>query len=195
MEKAFSTNQFFPEVQKFVENRLAIEMQAIDLERSRLNQQMNDEIESAKQRRLSEIASRMQEILESDSSNANEYQALAPALYTKYSLKHPRRKAKKLKTKLPKLSAKDPLLKKTDILYDLSLAHPTSNLNMKKQLDQDINNIPQKCKLSLNSGQKWMVETQPAGENLIKLTFCDGSHSFLHQTEQSSYGLKFEPIN
>ena len=184
-------NDFSPEVQKFVTNRLKIEMQAIDLERTRLHQQMNDEIEIAKQRRLSEIASRMQEIFELDSENANEYQEIAPALYKKYSLKHPRRKAKKIKSKFQRLSMKGSALKKIDVLYDLSSANKKSSTNTQKNLE--ISNLPQTCNLVLNSGQKWIVETQPIDKNLVQLTYCDGSHSYIHQTEQSSYGIKFEP--
>lgn len=172
-------------VQEIVQKKIEIEMRSINAERARLEKQMLEEIEFAKQRRLADIESRMQDILDADNSFHSEYEALAPDFYLKFTLKHSKHKPIKPKGKPRRIQPKDTPVKKINILNDLALFSPTSLNNSKSNFPQNYG----ESQLILNSGQQWDVNIQPVSSNITKLTYFDNSNSFISRIDQKTIGL------
>jgi hypothetical protein len=186
---AISNVKLSPEAAEYVSKRMAEEMLSIDRERDRLVKAMDDEILHAKQRHLYNICGRMQECAQMDDLNPAVYQELYPDVFCRFSQKGTRQRMR-TKPKLRKPATDAALLglpiSRTDLLLDLNGRLPT-----KRDFSQTTDEI---ALMTTFHRQKWVVHRKDLGENLMKITYFDGSSSLLTDTDVRTLGISFAPL-
>ena len=179
-----------PKATEFVRLRIQQELNTIQKDRDRVIHTMKDQILHMKQCLLYDLCSKMQNIAFADQSNLDIYKEKCPDLFTRFSQKNTKKKARK-KPKLQKLnipvSNLNHSLDISNILLDLACVK-RDNVSYKPCDDPLV-------QMTTNGGQKWIVQKFPGDNNLTKLKYCDGSSSVIPPADVETLNLRFDPID
>ena len=168
------------------------EILALEKEKARVLRAMQEEIAYAKQKRLYDICGKMHEIALGDSEHLEEYKEMVPDLFSRFSYGSIKKRIRK-KPRLAKISFQriDGPISRYEMLQQLACIQPQKSTSPKYS---NIKDIPETVFLHSNTGQKWKVNTKKINDDVIEITYIDGSSSLLNQSDIDSYKIYFSPV-
>jgi hypothetical protein len=183
------TSKLSEEAAEYVRMRMDQEMRSIDSERDQLLQAMNDKILRVKERLLYNICGRMQEFAHITDLTLAHYQELYPDVFCRFSHKGTRQKMRRkprLSKPLTDVAAFEKPMPRPDLLFDLNGRLPNARENRSTAGDVAL--------MTTQNRQKWVVRKADLGNHVAKLTYCDGSSSFLTHSDAKTLGISFSPV-